>query len=407
MTRANGDGKQHMLNELCEIIIDELKSFSSSHRTISQSTLLEALSAKAEVLRSIASREHVLELKGSCVKILSEIANCSNSDCKDLSEELSECVYDCQSLDEIYLLLDRVVELVTKSASDSYTKEKSLAQLLIEVGTQLGEVERECLGLIESGESVHLGNSMFTTLIESEITKLEISAESAQDVSEVREILQNRLKTIKSAIEAKKAEDSLKKRTFESAIENFQNNLQKMQSRIERDRKRTKHLEQEALYDPLTGISNRRVMERHIRKGIRKYKREKTPFSLVFIDIDDFKTINDTYGHRVGDKCLQSLVARMKQILRESDLIGRYGGDEFVVFLEATDQRAARVVADKLSSAISKTCFMYKDSEIQISVSIGLTQVEDGDTNPEKIIERADSALYFAKNQGKDCIIVT
>jgi diguanylate cyclase (GGDEF)-like protein len=148
-------------------------------------------------------------------------------------------------------------------------------------------------------------------------------------------------------------------------------------------------------------------MERRINKGIRRHERDKTVFSLVFVDIDDFKRVNDTYGHRVGDKCLQSLVGRMRQVLRESDHIARYGGDEFVIFLANTGKKAAQVVANKLSSAISKTCFLYRNTEIQLSVSIGITQIESGDTSPEEIIARADTALYEAKNLGKDCIIVT
>ena len=407
MTTANANGPSRMLDGLCELILDQIKRLSSTRQALSKENLLCALSEKADDLSAMSSMEHVAELKRRYTLILHKFGVCLKAHHREMIEELIPVVEEAQSLGQLYELLEKIVEPASKSLAHSQAMEKSLASLLIEVGNQLVEVERECLGLIESTTDVHRANNRFTTLLESEITQLESSAQTSEDVSEVRQVLRSRLQTIKSAIEAKKAEDTARKQSFDSTLEKLQGTLTEMQSRIERDRKRRKHLEQEAQIDPLTGIANRRVIERYLTREIKRYKRDKTVFSLIFIDIDDFKAINDTYGHRVGDKCLQILVGRMKEVLRAGDLLGRYGGDEFVVFLTETGQKAAQVVANKLSSAISKTCFVYRDAEIVLSVSIGLTQVEEGDARPEQIIERADSALYEAKNQGKDCIIVT
>ena len=407
MTRANGDGTPQMMDMLCELIVEELKSCSSNRRAISQEGLLQALSGKADILYALVSQKHIEELRRRYIKILDELKICLTSPHSDSANELIQGISAAESLGELNLLQDKIIDMITNSVSTSQAKEKALAGLLIEVSAQLSEVERECLGLIESTAHVHLANNHFTSLIESEITELECSAESSRDVFEVRQLLSSRLGSIKSALETKKAEDRTRRQAFESTIQILQNDLKEMQFKIERDRKRRKHLESEALLDPLTGISNRRAIERHIKKEIKRHKQNDKVFSLIFIDIDDFKTINDTHSHRVGDKCLQSLVGRMQQVLRESDLMGRYGGDEFVVFLANTEQKAAEVVAKKLASAISKTCFIYRESEIHFSVSIGLTQVQLGDSDPEEIIARADSALLKAKNQGKDRIIVT
>jgi diguanylate cyclase len=127
---------------------------------------------------------------------------------------------------------------------------------------------------------------------------------------------------------------------------------------------------------------------------------------MIFIDIDDFKRVNDTYGHWVGDKCLKKIVSKIKPIIRESDFMARYGGDEFIIVLTGTDRKAARIVANKLSNKISRTHFLYQSSEIKLSVSIGLTQIEETDHAPEIIFTRADAALYEAKNQGKNRVIV-
>lgn len=395
-----------MLNTLCELIIDELKDFSANHRTISATSLFEALSGKEETLNALISQTHLSELKKGCIKILEDLYRYCGNYHKERTDELIEAIDGAQTLGQLYQGLDSIIGMIGECVADSHATKKSLAQLLMEVGIQLGEVESECLGLIESSAQAHLSDGRFATMIESEINALESSAQSSEDVLQVRQVLHTRLQTIKSALAAKKAEDLSRNQRVASTIQTLQNSLNEMQQKIDRDQKIRKHLEQEALIDPLTGISNRRLIERHIRREIKRYKREETAFSLIFIDVDDFKAVNDTHGHGVGDKCLQNLVERMQRILRATDFIGRFGGDEFIVLLPGVESRAAHVVADKLASAISKTCFTCKDSEIQLAVSIGLTQVHRGDSEPGEMIERADAALYEAKKRGRDCVII-
>jgi diguanylate cyclase len=401
-----GIGKPGALDYLCELIIDELKNFSSSRQCISPSSLLRALSSRAEILEFLGSQDHIKELKSAYIKILNELNDFLGEQYKEQLDELIARINVADSLIILYLLLDEIVALVRTCISRSQDKEKALASLVIEISTQLVEVEKKCLCLIENSTLTHRANSLFNNMLESQIADFETSAKSCEDVLEVRGIIRAKLDAIKSALETKKTEDQVREVVFESTIENLKTNLKVMEEKIDRGQRRRKHLEQEVLIDPLTGIANRRAMERHIRKEMKKYKRYKTVFSLIFIDIDDFKRVNDSYGHWVGDKCMKSLVGRIKQILRETDLIARYGGDEFIIFTTATERKAAQAVANKLSNAISKTCFIYKNSKIQLSVSIGVTQVEETDDGLGEIISRVDSALYEAKNQGKNRVVV-
>ncbi|MGC8493603.1 MAG: diguanylate cyclase [Syntrophobacteraceae bacterium] len=396
-----------MLDTLCELIIDELKTLSAQRRAISSSSLYEALSGKTETLNALLSREHVGALQNGYIRILEELACYLAPLHRQKAVALIEDIRNATRLAQLSALLDRIVSLLEQAYSDSLAKKETLEHLLLEVGNLLGELESESLALIEGTEQIQLANGRFTAFIQTEINELESATQSAEDVEAMREIFRARLHTIRTALETKKAEDRAKKQSFESTIQTLHNNLKHMQNKVERSQKQKKLLEHEALQDPLTGIANRRVLERQIRKEIKQFRREHVQFSVIFIDIDDFKTINDTYGHRVGDKCLQSLVGRIKQVLRQKDLVARYGGDEFVILLTDTGRNTAHMVADKLASAISKTCFIYRDTEIQLSVSIGLTQVEENDYNPDEIIARADSALYEAKHQGRDCIVVS
>jgi diguanylate cyclase (GGDEF)-like protein len=391
---------------MSNLLIEELKKLSASGQGISSSSLVEALSNRVEDLGFIEVQNHLKEIKTYCIKVLDELNSLFGDQYREQFVELLARVSAAGNAEILNVLIDDIIGLAHTCISSSQDRNRTLSDLVFEISVQLGEVEQKCVRLIEGTALTHRANDSFNNSLESQISDLESSTQSCQDVFEIRQILRAKLSTIKSALETKKAEDQVRERAFASTIEYLTGSLKGMQERLNRDQKRRAYLEQEILTDPLTGIANRRVIERLIRKEMKNHQRRKAVFSLVFIDIDDFKNVNDTYGHRVGDKCIRSLVRRFKQVLRQTDLIARYGGDEFIVFLAGTDRKAAGAVANKLSDAISKTCFMYKDSQIQLSISMGVTQVENSDDSPEKILSRVDTALYKAKALGRDRVIV-
>jgi two-component system cell cycle response regulator len=159
--------------------------------------------------------------------------------------------------------------------------------------------------------------------------------------------------------------------------------------------------------DGLTGIANHRSFHEALDREIARVNRRGGVFSLVVMDIDDFKRINDTYGHPVGDAVLKDLVCRVSKTIRTIDVFSRYGGEEFGVVLPDTDPTGAEVLAHRIKSAINARPFTYAQHSIVYSVSIGVA-VYNG-KNPEKkdaFIARADSALYVSKRGGKDRISI-
>lgn len=163
---------------------------------------------------------------------------------------------------------------------------------------------------------------------------------------------------------------------------------------IDRERKK-------ALTDHLTGIPNRRAYEERVRAELYRWERYNTPFTVLVVDIDFFKKINDTLGHLIGDRALKLVAKVLGRLLRESDFIARYGGEEFVVLLAASEMDAALKTAEKLRYAIEKAPFKYNGELVDIRVSIGVTQVTTKDTSV-RIFERADKALYRAKQAGRN-----
>ena len=155
--------------------------------------------------------------------------------------------------------------------------------------------------------------------------------------------------------------------------------------------------------DGLTGIANRRAFDQRLRTEAKGSRRNGTVLSILMIDIDDFKRFNDTFGHLVGDDALCTIARTLQRALpRTTDTVARFGGEEFSVLLPGTDLGAARHVADRLLNSV-RTATVRQAPDWTLTVSIGITSTEnhESDTSVE-LLSRADSALYTAKNSGKD-----
>jgi diguanylate cyclase (GGDEF)-like protein len=164
-----------------------------------------------------------------------------------------------------------------------------------------------------------------------------------------------------------------------------------------------RHLEHQTQIDPLTGLFNRRAFEKKMEEEFERSKRYQHPLSLLILDIDNFKTINDTYGHHGGDSALVKISETLKAKTRQSDFPSRFGGEEFVLVLPDTDHDSALLVANKIHDEIRSCAFSSGDRSFSLTVSIGLSST-DAKTYREwrEMLEDADQALYLAKNSGKD-----
>ena len=165
-------------------------------------------------------------------------------------------------------------------------------------------------------------------------------------------------------------------------------------------------LEKLATIDGLTQISNRRSFDQWFQQEWKQLGREQHPLSLIIFDVDYFKNYNDHYSHQAGDDCLVAIAQAAKAAInRPSDLISRYGGEEFAVILPKTDQVGAVAIAERIQTAIRELGIPHARSQVsaQVSVSLGIaTVVPTGDTSPTELIAQADQALYAAKGQGRD-----
>lgn len=158
-----------------------------------------------------------------------------------------------------------------------------------------------------------------------------------------------------------------------------------------------------ATTDPLTGVVNRRRFNEQVNMELNRAQRFKHPLSLLLLDIDHFKLINDTHGHQLGDVALISLVTRLQEQLREVDLLGRWGGEEFIILLPETTLELAMATAERLRIAVeSRPHSLTAELAIPMTISIGVSAYHDQGDCADKMLTRADTALYMAKRQGRN-----
>ena len=161
----------------------------------------------------------------------------------------------------------------------------------------------------------------------------------------------------------------------------------------------------QALVDPLTKVLNRAAYNMRIGQMVQEYKRYNEEWALLTLDIDHFKKFNDEFGHQLGDNVLKSVAGTVKNCIRVSDRVFRYGGEEFVVLLGRINSEIATHLAEKICQTVERSYFVHGDKKLKVTVSIG-GAIIDADDDELSIFERADKAMYQAKNNGRNQVVM-
>lgn len=170
-------------------------------------------------------------------------------------------------------------------------------------------------------------------------------------------------------------------------------------------KKKVEILEVKALIDPLTGVYNRWFVTKELELRLSAQARHGTPLTVAFIDLDNFKSINDTYGHSVGDETLQKVATFIKSSIRGYDVFGRMGGEEFILLLPDAALKDAYDKLDDIRAAVAAERFVTAAPDRSVTLSIGLVECRKGDTQTG-VYKLADKALYTAKHMGRDRVCI-
>jgi diguanylate cyclase (GGDEF)-like protein len=157
-------------------------------------------------------------------------------------------------------------------------------------------------------------------------------------------------------------------------------------------------------HDMLTGVLNRRAILARLRTAFLAAREKNRPLAVLFLDLDHFKRVNDSYGHRAGDQCLRAVIAPIASELRQGDALGRYGGEEFLVVLPGASVANAEGVAERIRQRVEELPMLVSGVRVGLTLSIGVATLEAGVMTPDDLIERADAALYLSKTGGRNLV---
>ncbi len=405
---------------LCEVIVDTLREIRlTTTRPLTPELLgkflaksgayMEKLHAMAELFvpeDKLELKRHVERLHKFQVDLLESFYDNYDHNYGVHARELLESVRMKIGGEEIAGANEEIIRFVDETNLEVSGQIDTYLQLIADITTELIEVEQFLYSSSSSLNEAYKGNKSFHMTIEYEVKDIGEFLESHQDVDELRQFIEVKLDNIRQSLLEKQAAEESQINKLTGEIESFKTRLHRMKKEVVRVQKKAEQLEKASLMDHLTGIPNRRAYEKYIREEWQRYRKTQDVFSLLMVDIDNFKSINDKYGHWAGDKCLEELVKRVRSKLRDSDFLARYGGDEFLIVLPNTDKDGAVHVSEKLRAHIEQTRFLYRGQRIPFGISIGVCAIDPADQNLRSVLNRVDKALYNAKACGRNCIYI-
>ncbi len=300
--------------------------------------------------------------------------------------------------DDLFLLISQYI-------SDSETEREKVANFIKDIVQRIVQIETELLKSYESTDETFKDNEEFGSLVNKEIVCLKKNMAVADHLDDLKAQISDTLSSIETALKEKTEKDQAIQEESKQTGAKFKVGFKKLKNELDQAVRHSKKLETKLNQDPLTGAFNRRAYEKKIKQELKRFLKYGTVFSIIILDIDHFKRVNDTFGHSIGDKCLQQITNKSIPVLRKTDMFARYGGEEFVVVMPDTLIKDALRVAEKIRRTIEKIEFVYKEDIIRMTVSIGVSQINEEETSYYKAFERADAALYKAKDGGRNKVL--
>jgi diguanylate cyclase len=240
--------------------------------------------------------------------------------------------------------------------------------------------------------------------IDGDFRGLRADVGDADDLNQVKELIETRLDAVERGVARFVANQTTRANEACTAVAQMSVRLKELEQQASSLRENLEAQQTRVMLDPLTGVLNRAGYNEAATKEYARWKRYGGALSLAVIDLDLFKRINDSFGHSAGDRVLATVAARLKEVVRESDILCRYGGEEFVLLLPATPAADALVLLEKLRAHIEHCPFRHRDTPVRVTISAGVAQVAASDTL-DSVFERADAALYRAKGAGRNQVV--
>ncbi len=297
--------------------------------------------------------------------------------------------------------LQSIATLVADALEKIRSEKSDLEAFLLQLTERLQEIDQRLSDNAVTQQASQQNQYRLDVAVHAQVEGIETTMKETSDIGQLKLEIQRRLDGIREHMDSFREDETQRQVASKQQVDVLTSRLRSMEKEISQLHSRVRKEQENALQDALTGIPNRMAYEKRVAEEYARWRRYHAPLSMIVVDIDHFKRINDLYGHQAGDKVIRVIALELSKQLRDVDFMARYGGEEFVVLLPETNIQVAGIVADKLCAGVRGCEFQHGGSRVPITVSGGVAQFGGVDTVAQ-VFERADAALYRSKHKGRD-----
>lgn len=319
------------------------------------------------------------------------------------ARRLQESLLNSDDWDELRDGLNGVAELVIAAVTRSQREFEAFLRRLDERLESL----RQCFSEQAAAQAGRRNASeALDREIRDELQTFGEQVKSSADFDQLKASVGQHLESISGAVERFRTQESERERNLSQQLQLMHEKLAAVEAHSELVGEELAAERQKALRDVLTQLPNREAWQERLAFEYQRWQRYRHPLTVGVLDIDLFKRVNDSYGHKAGDRVLQLVAKALSERLRTTDFIARFGGEEFVILLPETPPEVARSVLDGMREHIASLPFHFRGEPVSVTFSAGLAEFVSGDDEDE-VFDRADKALYLAKDSGRDRVIIS
>lgn len=341
-------------------------------------------------------------IRAEMTRLLDEVSRDSG-----LSEEaklLEEELFSPMMGDQLPRLVEKVAGLAVQCIKRLEKARQETEMLLGQMMVQLDSLSRYIAGNTEEEFQRSSSSDTLDLQITGEMRAMGESVERSTDLEAMRRQLRDRLEAIGAHLQGYRQREAERARQSRERTEDMRQRMDQMESEARRLQQRLSSEKRLAMLDPVTRIPNRLAWDHRFKAECERFKRFRQSIVVVAWDIDHFKSVNDGFGHRAGDRVLAVVAETLGASIRSSDFVARYGGEEFAMLLPGTSLEDAMKLTDKVRLAVADIGFHFRGKPVRVTISGGITEMRKDDAG-ESVFERADKALYQAKERGRNCVV--
>ncbi|RUO44371.1 GGDEF domain-containing protein [Aliidiomarina taiwanensis] len=382
---------------LCEI---EEPAYSIQHYLPCLNKLLALYQQSLKLPPKADDQASNATIKEELINLLSFLELSGNSELK--LKSIQQQLMGQVSSEQLSLLCVQIIRIIVQSMNE---ERRSAQAFLLSLDEVLNTVSSCVSFALNDSKDAQKQHQFIDNKLDKELTALAQSTRAASSLAELKSQVSSHMVLLVSMLNEKKSLIEENNRKLTTDLAKAQARIAELESAAEAYKDKLNQQRSKSLQDPLTRLPNRAAFDERLKLEFNRWQRYGTPLAIAIADIDNFKDINDTYGHIAGDKTLQVISSMLKKSLRATDFVARYGGEEFVILLPQTEAADLAEPLQKTKNKIQAIPFKFKDNDIRITISIGAAVFSSNDAI-NSAFERADKALYAAKKDGRNKVVI-